>query len=309
MQGCEGFEMDVQISRESGVTLRLQVERQIALLIATGKLRAGECLPSVRALATRLKIHHNTVSQAYQDLADLHLVERRRGSRMIVSPIGSPTRNGSPMDLDDVINSAIQVAQQHGYSLQRLRERVQERLLAQPPDHILVVSDESGFRELLRAELAEQVKCPVTACSTIEVAANRALAIGALVVASHGRIQECEASLPKDRSPYTIIFNNAEQEVRLVRKLREPSVIAVVSISEFFLRTARGVFAPALGRRHTLSEYLLPLEKPGKLDAYSLVFCDSITRRQVKSKNMFHYRLVSSESLEHLAKAMESSRQ
>jgi hypothetical protein len=209
------------------------------------------------------------------------------------------------MDLDDVINSAIQVAQEHGYSLQQLRERVQERLLAQPPDHILVVSDESGFRELLRAELAEQVKCPVMACSTIEVVANKALAIGALVVASRGRIQACEAFLPKDRSPYPIVFNDAEQEVRLVRRLREPSAIAVVSISEFFLRTARGVIAPALGGRHTLREYFLPLEKPGTLDAYSLVFCDSITRRQVKSKNLVHYRLVSSESLKYLAKAIE----
>ncbi len=297
--------MDVQISRESGVTLRLQVERQIAVLIATGKLRAGECLPSVRALATRLKIHHNTVSQAYRDLADLHLVEGRRGSRMIVSRIGLQARNDSPMDLDDVINSAIQLAQEHGYSLQRLRERVQERLLAQRPDHILVVSDESGFRELLRVELAEQVKCPVTTCSTIEIAANRALAIGALVVAAHGRIQECESFLPKDRSPYAIVFNDAEQEVRLVRKLREPSAIAVVSISEFFLRTARGVFAPALGRRHTLREYFLPVEKPGTLDAYSLVFCDSIARRRVKSKHLVHYRLISSASLEHLAKAMK----
>jgi hypothetical protein len=208
------------------------------------------------------------------------------------------------MDLDDVINSAIQLAQQHGYSLQQLRERVQERLLAQRPDHILIVSDESGFRELLRVEVAEQVKCPVATCSTSEIAVNRALAVGALVVAAHGRIHECEAFLPKDRSPHPIKFNDAEREVRLVRMLRNPSAIAVVSISEFFLRTARGVFAPALGRRHTLREYLLPTEKPESLEAYSLVFCDSITRRQVKSNNLVHYRLVSSESLKHLANAI-----
>ena len=298
--------MDVQISRESGVTLRLQVGRQIALLIATGQLRAGESLPSVRALATRLKIHHNTVSQAYQDLADFHLIERRRGSRMTVSLLtASPTRNNSAIDLDDVINSAIETAQKHGYSLQQLRERVQERLLGVRPDHILVVADEPGLRELIRAEIAERVNSPVAACSVDEIVANRALAIGALLVGPHGHVQECASFLPKDRSPYTIKFNSAEPEIRLVRNLREPSAIAAVSISELFLQTARGVLAPALGRRHTLREYLLLSEKPGTLDGYRFVFCDSITRRQVKAKNLVHYRLVSSESLEHLANAIK----
>lgn len=298
--------MDVQISRESGVTLRLQVGRQIALLIATGKLRAGESLPSIRALATRLKIHHNTVSQAYQDLADFHLIEGRRGSRMTVSLLtASPTRDNAAIDLDDVINSAIAKAQEHGYSLQQLRERVQERLLTEQPDHILVVADEPGLRQLIRVELAEKVNAPIAECSVDDIAANRALAIGAFLVGPHGHVQECGSFLPKDRSPYTIKFNSAEQEIRLVRNLREPSAIAVVSISELFLQTARGVLAPALGRRHTLREYFLPLEKPGTLDGFRLVFCDSITRSRVKAKHLVHYRLVSSESLEFLAKAIE----
>ena len=298
--------LDIQISRASGVSLRLQLGRQIAVLIATGKLKPGECLPSVRALANRLKIHHNTVSQAYQDLADYHLVERRRGSRMIVPLTGLRSRNGSVMDLDDVINSAIQLAQQHGYSLQQLRQRVQERLLAQPPDHLLVVSDEPGLRELIRVELSEQVKCPVAACSIDDLAANPAIAIGALVVGPHGNMQECAPFLPKDRPPYPTTFNTAEQQVAMVRKLPEPSAIAVVSISELFLQTARGLLAPALGDRHTLREFFLPAEKPTMLGSFSLVFCDSLARREVKAKNLVHYRLVSSESIEHLANAIKT---
>ncbi|OFW09270.1 MAG: hypothetical protein A3G20_09870 [Acidobacteria bacterium RIFCSPLOWO2_12_FULL_59_11] len=300
----EASMLDIQISRESGVPLRLQVGRQIAVLIATGNLKSGEYLPSVRALAKRLKIHHNTVSQAYQDLAGYHLVERRRGSRMIVPRTGLRTRNSAVMDLDDVINSAIQVAQEHGFSLQQLRQRVQERLLAQPPDHLLVVSDEPGLRELIRVELTEQVKCLVAACSIEELSNNPALAIGALVVGPHGNMQECAPFLPKDRLPYPTTFNTAEQQVAMIRKLREPSAIAVVSISELFLQTARGVFAPALGSRHTLREFFMPTEKPTSLGSFSLVFCDSIARRRVKSKNLVHYRLVSTESLEHVANAI-----
>ncbi|HMD87065.1 MAG TPA: GntR family transcriptional regulator [Terriglobia bacterium] len=296
--------MDVQISRESGVPLRLQVCRQIALLIAVGKLKPGEYLPSIRALASRLKIHYNTVSQAYQDLAAYHMVERHRGSRMMVPFPSKRSGTRAGMDLDDVINDAIQLAQDHGYSLQQLRQRVHERLLVQPPDHLLVVASESGMRELICVELAEQVACPVEACSVKDLSANRALAFGALVVAAPGDMPDCAALLHQDRPPYPITINRAEQHRTLVQKLKEPSVIAVVSVSQIFLQTAQGLLAPALGSRHTLREYFLPTEKPGSLDAFRIVFCDSITRQSVKARNLIHCRVISPESLAYLAGAI-----
>jgi len=296
--------MDVQISRESGVPLRVQVCRQIALLIAMGKLKPGEYLPSIRALANRLKIHYNTVSQAYQDLAAYHMVERNRGSRMIVPFPGKRSGPHAGKDLDDVINDAILLAQDYGYNLQQLRQRVHERLLVQPPDHLLVVASESGMRELLRVEVEEQVECPVEACSVKALSTNRALAIGALVVVAPGDMPDCAALLHQDRPPYPITINKADQYLTLVRKLKEPSAIAVVSVSQIFLRTAQGLVAPALGRRHTLREYFLPTEKPDNLDAFSIVFCDSITRQNVKARNLVHCQAISPESLAHLAHAI-----
>ena len=298
--------MDVQINRESGVPLRLQVGRQIALLIATGKLEPGCSLPSVRALATRLRIHYNTVSLVYQDLVESHLVERRRNRRMIVPFPGTRTGKGTAMDLDDVINAAIEMAQDSGYTLQQLRQRVQQRLIVRPPDHVLVVVNEPGFRKLVHLELEQRLKCRVASCSLSDLSSKRKLAIGALVVVPPGNWPEISRLLPKDRAPFPITYYPAEQHVALVRKLREPSVIAVVSVSELFLRAARGLLAPALGGRHTLREYLLPSDKPGDLGIFSLVFCDSITRNKIKAKNLVHYRLVSSESLERLANAMKS---
>jgi hypothetical protein len=101
------------------------------------------------------------------------------------------------------------------------------------------------------------------------------------------------------------MFNNAEREVAQVRKLREPSVIAVVSVSELFLQTARGLLAPALGNIHTLREYFLPSEKPDSLGTFGLVFCDSVTRRNVKSRNLVHCGLISSDSLTQLANSLK----
>lgn len=153
--------------------------------------------------------------------------------------------------------------------------------------------------------LAVRLDCPIEACRQNELSANRGLAIGALVVGIAGTIHEAVPLVPKDRPPFQITFNNAEREVALVRKLREPSAIAVASVSELFIQTARGLLAPALGRLHTLREYFVPLEKPSTLASFSLVFCDSITRRQVKSKNLVHYQLISPDSLTQLARAMK----
>jgi hypothetical protein len=114
--------------------------------------------------------------------------------------------------------------------------------------------------------------------------------------------------LPKDRPPFPITFNKAEREVALVRKLREPSTIAVVSVSELFLQTARGLLAPALGSSiHTLREYYLPTEKPDALGSFNVVFCDSITRRKVRSKQLVHYRLISPNSLVQIVRMMKPS--
>ena len=84
------------------------------------------------------------------------------------------------------------------------------------------------------------------------------------------------------------------------------SVVAVVSVSSVFLKTARGLLAPALERRHTLCEYLIPLEKPSALRAADLVFCDSIASEQVKRPRSFTYRLIAPSSLEYVTTAMES---
>ncbi len=239
--------MDIRISKESEVPVHEQVAAQIVLSIGTGELKPGQALPSVRALARRLKIHHNTVSRAYQDLVLQKLVARRRGIPLVVSSPDEPQCLPDVKDLDDLINEAIQTAWKHGYTLQQLRQRVRERMLVQPPDHILVLSADSGMRVLFRMELREALNYAVESCSPDELAANPGLAIGALVLSAPGPMRAVVSMLPKDRSAIPIIYSPADQHVEMVRSLQRPSMIALVSISEYFLQTARGVLAPVAG--------------------------------------------------------------
>lgn len=66
-----------------------QIEDGIRRLVATGALRAGGPVPSVRELARDLRVNPMTVSRAYQGLSEEGLLEARRGEGTFVAS-GAP---------------------------------------------------------------------------------------------------------------------------------------------------------------------------------------------------------------------------
>jgi len=56
-----------------------QIEEGVRRLLASGALSAGDAVPSVRDLATALRINPATVSKAYQRLVAAGFLEVRRG--------------------------------------------------------------------------------------------------------------------------------------------------------------------------------------------------------------------------------------
>lgn len=59
--------------------LYLQIVHQIEQLVAQGELKQGDQLPTVRELATELRINFNTVGRAYHLLDEAHLISTQRG--------------------------------------------------------------------------------------------------------------------------------------------------------------------------------------------------------------------------------------
>lgn len=295
--------MQIALSKKSNVPLRQQLAEQVVFLITTGQLQAGKELPSVRALARQNKVHHNTVSEAYQDLVRRGWLTRRHGSRLVVG-----TRSGSPLvephDLDELINESIQRARNMGYTLQALRQRVRERLMAQPPDHLLVVEQEPGLREIMQAEVRKRSGWSVEGCSFEDLSNEPGLAIGAQVLVANHLVEDMKPLVPKNRPAIGIVHSRADDQVDLIRRLQNPSIIAVVSVSEILLKTARSFLAPALGNTHVLKEVLVAQGTPISLDAADLVFCDSITRSIVRSRRKVHYRLIAADCLEHIASSL-----
>ncbi|MBI1982570.1 MAG: GntR family transcriptional regulator, partial [Acidobacteria bacterium] len=216
--------MDIRISKQSEVPVRRQLAEQIVYLIATEKLKPGQALPSVRELARRLKIHHNTVSHAYQELVRRTWLVWRRGSRVVVRSPAGAERPAGAQGLDDLINDVIREARKRGHSLQALRERFRARLLAEPPDHILVVDQEPGLQRLLQAEIRGSLGWPVECCAREDLARAPGLAIGALVVVPQYAIEDVEPLVPKDRFTISVAFSSADEHVERIRRLKEPSV-------------------------------------------------------------------------------------
>jgi GntR family transcriptional regulator len=295
--------MRVSLSKSSDVPVRHQIAEQIVVLITTGQIGPGEKLPSVRALARRLKIHHNTVSEAYQDLVKRGWLTRQRGSRLVVGARNGANATASA-SLDQLINETIQRAKGMGYGLQALTKRVRERLQEEAADHILVVEEEAGLRRVICREVKEEVGAVVESCTPAELARQPDLCFGAQVFAPLHLKNQLKAAALELRPPIWITYSSADGHLKLIRNLKAPSVIAAVSVSATLLRTARSCFAPALGRRHAFESFLLE-DKRVDLRGMDVVFCDSIAMEAVQARQRVHYRLISSDCVRELRSMLD----
>lgn len=75
----------IQITTGGSTPIYRQIADQIRLAVATGKLAAGDQLPSVRAQAERLVINPNTVARAYSELVQAGLVTAHQGKGLFVN--------------------------------------------------------------------------------------------------------------------------------------------------------------------------------------------------------------------------------
>lgn len=102
----------------SGVPVYRQIIDQIRFGIASGQLKLGEQLPTVRALAVELKVNLNTVSKAYKELEIKNILETQQGSGTFISK----TEHVVPEDeledkLKDICVQFSSIALSYGFSL------------------------------------------------------------------------------------------------------------------------------------------------------------------------------------------------
>ena len=81
----------VTIDPSDRTPIYAQLERGLRASIATGRLRPGDQLPTVRQLAVELQVNANTVARVYAELERAGVLETRRGVGSFISASSSRT--------------------------------------------------------------------------------------------------------------------------------------------------------------------------------------------------------------------------
>lgn len=79
--------MNLELDFRSGIPIYVQIMDQIKNLIASGELQPDDQLPTVRQLASDLRVNFNTVARAYRLLDESGLISTQHGrGTYILSP-------------------------------------------------------------------------------------------------------------------------------------------------------------------------------------------------------------------------------
>jgi GntR family transcriptional regulator len=113
--------------------LYAQLERAIRSAIGSGRLRAGDQLPTVRQMAVDLRVNANTVARVFGELERAGVVETRRGVGTFVKdrPVDVLSNGERERRLSSLLDRFLAEATELGVSVDeaiaRLRERFVER--------------------------------------------------------------------------------------------------------------------------------------------------------------------------------------
>jgi GntR family transcriptional regulator len=134
--------MRFQLNFKSGKPVYLQVVDQVKSASASGAVRPGESLPSIRPLAEELRVNRNTVAKAYAELESQGVIETVAGKGCFVRAASSPYRKTVRVELlthgiDEAVTQAhhlcvdkaefLRLAEERFDAFEHQRARAEER--------------------------------------------------------------------------------------------------------------------------------------------------------------------------------------
>jgi GntR family transcriptional regulator len=121
--------MIFQVDFKSGKPVYLQLVDQIRYAAASGGLRAGEPLPSIRPLAEELRVNRNTIAKAYAELENQGVIETIPGKGSFLKENNSPfTRQVRQKLLLTEVDEAVVMAHHLQVDREKFLALVKERL-------------------------------------------------------------------------------------------------------------------------------------------------------------------------------------
>ena len=134
--------LPIQIDFRSGTPIYIQIMEQIRSLVASGELKVGDQLPTVRQLATDLRINFNTVARAYRMLDEARLISTQtgRGTYIWETPSEETIAHLRSESLQGLAERFLAQARKMGYSPDETYKEIYVQLRAwreglPPPDN------------------------------------------------------------------------------------------------------------------------------------------------------------------------------
>jgi GntR family transcriptional regulator len=110
--------MEIKIDFRSGQPIYIQIVEQIRRKVANGELKQGDQLPTVRQLATDLRVNFNTVARAYRLLDEARLIstQQGRGTYIWEQPTEETMERLRSQELDALTQRYLSEAQKLGFT-------------------------------------------------------------------------------------------------------------------------------------------------------------------------------------------------
>lgn len=113
--------MEIIVSNKASRPLYEQIATQIKAAVMNGELKAGEAIPSVRALAKSLHISILTVQKAYSTLQEDGFIETTAGKGCYVSAQNQDFYlEEQQKKIEEKFTEAIEIARTSGISFDKL---------------------------------------------------------------------------------------------------------------------------------------------------------------------------------------------
>src|SRR5271169_5131393 len=121
--------MIFQVDFQAGKPVYLQLADQIRYAAASGRLRPGESLPSLRPLSEELRVNRNTIAKAYAELESQGIIETIPGKGFFLkqnkSPFTEPVREKLLLtEIDEAVVMAHHMQVDREKFLAMVRERL-----------------------------------------------------------------------------------------------------------------------------------------------------------------------------------------
>jgi GntR family transcriptional regulator len=117
-----------KLDPKAGSPFYRQIIDQIKFGIATGNLKIGEQLPTVRALAVDLKVNLNTVAKAYKELEIQNVLETHQGTGTFINKIDIQiSEKEKTKKLQEICNEFCTIAYSYGFSVNDIINELQKQ--------------------------------------------------------------------------------------------------------------------------------------------------------------------------------------